>query len=135
MNVEVFGQSVQIDETLIDGPPGEVTRQITEYLAGDRRRFDLAVTIQPGFTGEVMAALLDIPYGETRTYGELASALDTAPRAIGGGCARNPVPIVVPCHRIVAADGLGGYQYPGVKERLLALESPTATVGGKRGEI
>jgi methylated-DNA-[protein]-cysteine S-methyltransferase len=50
-----------------------------------------------------------IPYGQTRRYGELAMEVGSAPRAIGGACGRNPIPIVVPCHRVLASSGLGGY--------------------------
>jgi len=72
-----------------------------------------------------MDAMAAIPYGETRTYGELAVELDTAAVAVGQACGRNPVPIVVPCHRVVGANSLGGYSAEGgpeLKERLLALE-------------
>jgi len=70
----------------------------------------------------------DIPYGETRTYGDLAAALDTAPVAVGSACGKNPVPLVVPCHRVVGRDSLGGYSAgdgTALKERLLALEGAT----------
>jgi methylated-DNA-[protein]-cysteine S-methyltransferase len=67
-----------------------------------------------------------IPYGETRTYGEIATALDSAPVAVGQACGSNPVPIVVPCHRVVGSDGgLHGYSAPGgvaLKRRLLEHE-------------
>ena len=67
----------------------------------------------------------DIPYGETRSYGELAAAIGSAPRAVGGACGRNPIPIVIPCHRVLGKTGLGGYSGSGglkTKEALLALE-------------
>jgi methylated-DNA-[protein]-cysteine S-methyltransferase len=66
-----------------------------------------------------------IPYGETRSYGDLAEAVGSAPRAVGGACGRNPIPIVIPCHRVLAKTGLGGYSGEGglaTKRRLLALE-------------
>lgn len=124
MHVDCFGYTVEIDTGYIDESPDEVTRQVDEYVAGERREFDLTVSYPDGFDGRVGRALSAIPYGETRSYGELAAELDTSPRAVGGGCARNPVPLVVPCHRVLRSDGsVGGFQYPGLKERLLELES------------
>lgn len=61
------------------------------------------------FQQRVWRALADIPPGQTRTYGELATQLGTAPRAVGGALRANPIPIIIPCHRILAAQGLGGY--------------------------
>jgi methylated-DNA-[protein]-cysteine S-methyltransferase len=125
MNVEVRGQTVEIDETRIDVPKQEIREQVAAYDAGDRRTFDLPVEISDDFVGSVMDAMAAIPYGEVRTYGEIATKLDTAPVAVGGACGRNPVPIVVPCHRVVGADSLGGYSANGglaLKEELLALE-------------
>jgi methylated-DNA-[protein]-cysteine S-methyltransferase len=61
------------------------------------------------FQRRVWQALEAIPYGQTRTYGEIASELGSSARAVGGACRANPMPILVPCHRVVAADGLGGY--------------------------
>jgi len=81
-----------------------------------------------------MRAMAAIPSGETRTYGDLADSLDTAPVAVGGACGRNPVPLAVPCHRVVGATTLGGFsldcQRPlAVKRRLLEHEGalPTQT--------
>ncbi|USZ67998.1 methylated-DNA--[protein]-cysteine S-methyltransferase [Halorussus salilacus] len=125
MNVEVRGHEFDIEAERIDAPGDEIREQIREYAAGDRRAFDLPVAVPDDFTGEVMVAMRSIPYGETRTYGELAGQLNTAPVAVGGACGRNPVPIVVPCHRVVGAGSLGGYSASGgldAKERLLALE-------------
>ncbi|MDE0718540.1 MAG: methylated-DNA--[protein]-cysteine S-methyltransferase, partial [Rhodospirillaceae bacterium] len=68
-------------------------------------------------------------YGETRTYGEIARWLRSAPRAVGGACGRNPIPIIIPCHRVVASDGLGGYSGDGgtdTKTWLLELEGWSA---------
>ena len=53
--------------------------------------------------------MAEIPYGETRVYGELAASVGSAPRAVGRACGRNPIPIVIPCHRVLAKAGLGGY--------------------------
>jgi methylated-DNA-[protein]-cysteine S-methyltransferase len=125
MEVQVLEGWVTIDETLIDASPAEIRRQIRAYERDARTDFSLDVTIPDSFTGEVMAAMQRIPLGETRTYGEIAADLDTAPVAVGQAAGRNPVPIVVACHRVVAADGLGGYSAAGglsLKERLLRHE-------------
>ena len=125
MNVELFGRTVELDERYVAAPEGELREQLAEFAAGQRRTFELPVRLPDGFAGEVMAEMRAIPYGETRTYGELADALDTAPVAVGQACGRNPVPLVVPCHRVVGADSLGGYSAgdgPALKRRLLELE-------------
>ena len=122
VRASVLGRRIELDGDRIDEPAGEVRRQLGEYAAGDRRAFDLSIDLPDGFTGTVHRALLRIPYGETRTYGDLAAELDTAPVAVGGACARNTLPVVVPCHRVVGVDSLRGYRYPGLKERLLDLE-------------
>ena len=126
MHVEVLDYRVEIDEAVVDAPPAEIERQVREYVAGDRQEFDLDVSFPDSFTGDVMRAMAAIPYGETRTYGELAADLDTAAIAVGQGCGRNPAPVVVPCHRVVGSDGgLHGFSADGgvaLKEELLAHE-------------
>ena len=132
MDVELFGGGLDIDETYVEEPSDEIRRQAREYERGERRDFDLTVRYPDTFGGRVMRAMAEIPYGETRTYGDLAADLDTAPIAVGGGCGRNPVPLVVPCHRVVASDGsLRGYSAPGglpLKRRLLDHERQVAGV-------
>lgn len=129
MHVHIFDSTVEIDGTHIADPPATVREQVREYERGDREAFDLTVTTPEGLTGDVMAAMVDIPYGETRTYGELAATLDTSPVAVGQACGRNPVPLVVPCHRVVGSDGgLRGYSGgDGIetKRRLLEFERGT----------
>ncbi|MCG6657675.1 methylated-DNA--[protein]-cysteine S-methyltransferase [Halomonas campisalis] len=104
----------------------EVREQLLAYLAGRRRSFSLPLA--PGgseFQRQVWSALQRIPYGETRTYGELARRLgrEGAARAIGAANGANPLPLLIPCHRVVAASGLGGYSGGlELKRRLLALE-------------
>ena len=88
-------------------------RQLTEYFAGERKRFDLplAMTGSP-FQHQVWSALVDIPFGESLSYGELARRLGRprAARAVGQANGANPIPIVVPCHRVIAGDGgMGGF--------------------------
>ena len=125
MQVRVLDSSVVIDTAFLAESDAEVRRQVDAYLARDRRTFDLTVDVPDSFVGEVMAAMCDIPYGETRTYGDLAERLDTAPVAVGQACGRNPVPLVVPCHRVVGAADVGGYSAgsgPALKRALLRLE-------------
>lgn len=106
----------------------EVEEQLNEYFAGARREFDLPLAPKgTPFQQAVWAELLKIPYGEVRTYGQLAAALGkpNASRAVGGACHCNPIAIVIPCHRVVGANGsLTGYAY-GVemKKYLLELEN------------
>lgn len=86
----------------------EVRRQIEEYFAGRRRDFDLAVDGEgTDFQQLVWSELAKIPYGETRSYAEVAVAIGrpAAVRAVGAANGRNPIPIVVPCHRVIGADG------------------------------
>lgn len=115
------------------GPPSngspllaEAARQLEAYFDGKLSRFDLPLAPSgTPFETRVWAAMQTIPYGETRSYGDLASAIGSAPRAVGRACGKNPIPIVIPCHRVLARGGLGGYSGDGglaTKTRLLALE-------------
>lgn len=104
--------------------------QLREYFARARRTFDLPLAPHgTAFQQRVWAALRAIPYGETRTYGELAAAIGNprAARAVGMANHRNPLPILIPCHRVIGADGsLTGYAGGmAAKRRLLALEGIT----------
>jgi methylated-DNA-[protein]-cysteine S-methyltransferase len=85
--------------------------QLEEYFEGKRTGFDLPLAPQgTAFQQKVWAALAKIPFGQTRSYGELAQELGTAPRALGGACGRNPIPVIIPCHRVLGANGaMGGY--------------------------
>ena len=98
-----------------------------DYFDGARCDFDLPLAPAGSpFRTRVWAALRAIPYGETRTYGDLAAALGSAARAIGQANGANPIPILIPCHRVVAGNGLGGYSGgdgPATKRALLALEA------------
>jgi methylated-DNA-[protein]-cysteine S-methyltransferase len=108
----------------------EAERQLAAYFAGRLRRFELPLAPRGSpFERRVWSAMQEIPYGETRSYGELAHAVGSGPRAVGGACGSNPIPIVVPCHRILARSGLGGYSGAGglrTKTALLALEGAAA---------
>ncbi len=102
--------------------------QVFEYLLGTRKKFDLTLVPEgTPFQKKVWEALKKIPYGETKTYGELAKELGLphAARAIGGACNKNPIALLIPCHRVVGHDGKlvgfgGGIP---LKEKFLALEA------------
>lgn len=118
----------------VSGVTGSVLRQaateLEEYFAGFRRKFDvpLVLPIWPQFSSRVLENLRTIPYGDTLSYGELAARAGSprAARAVGQVMAANPLPIIIPCHRIVAAGGgEGGYSGGGglqTKRWLLELE-------------
>lgn len=101
--------------------------QLEAYFAGTLTAFDLPLApFGTVFQRKVWAAIAAIPHGEVRTYGDVARDLGSAPRAVGGACGRNPIPIIIPCHRVLASNGaLGGYSgMDGIetKEFLLNLE-------------
>ena len=88
----------------------ETVRQLRAWSDDPRHRFDLPLAPAPTpFQRRFRATLCAVPVGETITYGELARQLASAPRAVGNACGANPLAIVVPCHRVVAANGIGGY--------------------------
>lgn len=103
-------------------------RELEQYFAGDRRSFDLALDtrLSRGFRADVLRHLREVRYGSTVTYAELAALAGSprATRAVGSSMATNPIPIVVPCHRVLRSDGtLGGYAGGlDAKEWLLGLE-------------
>ena len=101
-----------------------LVRELEEYFAGTRRTFDLPLDrrLASGFRAEVLAHLPEIGYGSTASYAAVARLAGNpgAVRAVGTACARNPLPIVVPCHRVVRSDGTPG-QYAGGGEAKLAL--------------
>lgn len=115
---------VGYDASLLEAP----VRQLEEYFAGDRREFDLPLDwgLIGGFSRDVLQTLYDtVGYGEVVTYGELArvTGVPDGSQAVGRAMGANPLPVVVPCHRVVAADGLGGYGGGlEIKRRLLEME-------------
>jgi methylated-DNA-[protein]-cysteine S-methyltransferase len=89
---------------------GVIHRQLNEYFESRATDFDLPLALQGTlFQRRLWAELIRIPFGQTRTYGEIARLLGSSPRAVGQACRANPCPIVVPCHRVVAIKGLGGF--------------------------
>ena len=119
-----WGRAAREDESnLLDRAAAE----LAAYFAGDRYSFDLPVAPEgTAHDRRVWRAMQDIPPGETRSYGEIARAIGSAAQAVGNACGRNPIPIVIPCHRIVGAGGaIGGYSGRGgaeTKRFLLGLE-------------
>jgi len=96
----------------VNGLAGEAARQLARYRDDPDAQFDLPLQVQgTQLQRSVWNAMCAIPRGKTRTYGELARELGADPRAIGQACGDNRLPIVIPCHRIVAADGLGGFAH------------------------
>ena len=86
------------------------TQQLEAYFAGELTRFDLSLKVHGSdFQRAVCAAMRAIPLGETRSYGDLARELGAPAQAIGQACGANPIPIIIPCHRILSAKGLGGF--------------------------
>jgi methylated-DNA-[protein]-cysteine S-methyltransferase len=115
----------------------QAERELEEYFAGRRKRFDVVLDVTgTAFQQSVWRELARIPYGETRSYAQIAQRVGSprAVRAVGTANGRNPVSIIVPCHRVIASSGkLAGYAGGlSVKETLLALEKTTQMRGSPR---
>ena len=133
---EEDGKLISLDWGAVEGGESnplleEARRQLDDYFDGQRQSFDLPLApMGTVFQQKVWHALQDIPYGSVSRYGELARLIDSGPRAVGSACGRNPLPIIIPCHRVIAADGsLGGYSGQDgleTKQFLLTLEGYTA---------
>jgi methylated-DNA-[protein]-cysteine S-methyltransferase len=104
---------------------GRVMREVNEYMTGKRKRFTVQVAPEgTDFEKQVWGALTKIPYGKSMSYGELAKQIGMpgAARAVGSAAGKNPVPVIIPCHRLIAAEGkLGGFTM-GVEEKKKLLE-------------
>lgn len=100
----------------------EAARQLEAYAAGDLRVFDLPLAPAGGALHQaVMAEMRAIPFGETRTYGEIAARVSAPAQAIGQACGANPIPVIIPCHRVTGAAGLGGFSGRGGVETKIRL--------------
>jgi O-6-methylguanine DNA methyltransferase len=122
-----FGRALKSGKSAVIEAAGT---ELGEYFAGKRKAFGIKVGLEgTDFEERVWGALNRIPYGRTKTYAELAAEIERkgAARAVGGAIGRNPVLVIVPCHRVTGSDGLGGYA-GGIerKKALLALEAGAA---------
>ncbi|WP_406648567.1 methylated-DNA--[protein]-cysteine S-methyltransferase [Aliisedimentitalea scapharcae] len=96
--------------------------QLRAYFAGTLKQFDLPLQVQGSdFQRAVCDAMLAIPFGDTRTYGEIAKELGAPPQPVGNACGANPIPVIIPCHRVLAANSLGGFSGMGGVETKVAL--------------
>ncbi len=110
---EVAGSSPLLEET---------RKQLAAYFDGDLKAFDLPLAPRgDAFQQAVCDAMLEIPYGETTTYGAIAEKLGTYGQPVGQACGGNSIPIIIPCHRVLAVDGIGGYSGEGGVERKIEL--------------
>lgn len=124
MEISIGKQKIIVKENFLEESCNQIRNQLNEYLASDRKKFKLTVNYPDSFTGEVMREMSKIPYGENQTYGEISQKLDTSAVAVGQACGRNPAPVIVPCHRVVSKNSIGGYHYgKKLKMKLLSLES------------
>jgi methylated-DNA-[protein]-cysteine S-methyltransferase len=115
----------------------KIQKIIEKLIKGktDNRQLDIAMTLDvTPFQKKVLEQLMKIPPGETRTYGEIARKLRSSPRAVGNACRNNPISIIIPCHRVVSASGIGGYSGAtegatlDIKRRLLQREGVDSAV-------
>lgn len=111
----------------------EYSRQLLSYFSGEKVEVRIPYRLDVSeFTKRVLEVVSKIPYGKVKTYSEIARTLKTSPRAVGQAVKRNPLPIIIPCHRVVAKNCIGGYTVPhtlsqkidgkSLKEKLLRLE-------------
>jgi len=125
--VELSFGAASADDSYDPGRCSHVTEQLTEYFAGNRRQFELELSAAgTPFQRSVWRALTEIPFGSVVSYADIARRIGRpgAARAVGQANGANPIPIVIPCHRVIAADGtIGGYSSGlTIKRRLLDLE-------------
>jgi methylated-DNA-[protein]-cysteine S-methyltransferase len=141
-NIHFSGHSPRLSEAA-RLPLRDVVEQLEAYFAGERQTFELDLDLRgTPFQEEVWRQLIEIPYGTTTTYGEVAGRVDESlyapdlepygrPRAVGAAIGRNPVPVVVACHRVIGADGsLTGY-YGGLQRKRTLLELEGGDAAGR----
>lgn len=133
-------RAVEAKENEIPPPAARLASELEAFFAGQRPAFSVSLAPEgTAFQQKVWQALLAIPAGQTRSYGALATELATSPRAIGGACGANPIPLLIPCHRVVTTDGrLGGFSGAGgteTKQRLLDLERHNWPSGSSPGAL
>ncbi len=131
--VEDDGAITKVLWSVDENPPAnavqrEAAGQLNAYFAGELTQFDLP--LKPAgsdFQKSVYRQMLAIPFGETKTYGEIAKALEGMPQPVGQACGSNPIPIIIPCHRVLAANGLGGFSgFGGVEMKITLLRHENA---------
>ena len=112
--------------------PGPVPHEVTRYFAGtstDLSPLRSEALTRSGVAGRVYQEVVQIPYGSTATYGQIAVLAGTSPRAVGTAMRLNPTPVLIPCHRVVAVDGIGGFSPDiSLKHELLTLEQGRGSV-------
>jgi methylated-DNA-[protein]-cysteine S-methyltransferase len=123
--VEAEGRLVRLDWRDDPGEPSalldEAAAQLRAYFDRRLARFDLPLDWGEGLNGDVRRAMAAIPFGETRTYGQIAKAVGAPAQAVGQACGANPLPILIPCHRVTGTDWFGGFSAPGGVETKAAL--------------
>lgn len=120
------GAIVRLEWSVVAGESdpvsAEAIAQLAQYFAGERQVFDLPLGPQVSdFQKKFGANLCAIPFGETRTYGDLAREMGVPAQAIGQACGANPIPIIIPCHRVLGAKNLGGFSGAGGVEGKVQL--------------
>ena len=92
------------------GVAAKVYQQLIEYFELRRTEFDIPIDIEgTSYQKKVWNEVAKIHYGQSRTYGEIAQSINSGPRAVGNACRHNPIPIIIPCHRVIKKTGIGGY--------------------------
>ena len=123
LKVEFLDKAVENFEKPEGGLAEKLCNDHVAYFSGERVEFDYKVSLKTEFMRRVLNEVRKVGYGETTTYGEIARKLNTSPRAVGQALKANPAPVIIPCHRVLAKGGLGGFsQGLNVKRELLRLE-------------
>lgn len=116
------------------GQPGPVPQAFIRFLAGKGKDFTplTSLALTPGYPYErIYRIVADIPYGTTITYGEVAGHAGTVPRVVGLAMKHNPTPLIIPCHRVVAKEGIGGFTPdPEIKQELIRMENTICMQSG-----
>lgn len=126
MELQIFGKNLNLDASLLQNKR-KLEGPVQEYLDGDRRSFDGSYNLESltEHHRKVLEITAEIPFGETRTYGEIAEEIGSAPLAVGQALKNNPIPLIIHCHRVVGKNSIGGYAGEAdssVKKRLLEHE-------------
>ena len=110
IGLEFIDQQLATRFDQLDDQQQQVIAQLQEYLSGRRSCFELSIELHgTAFQQRVWQQMRSIPFGEVMSYGQLAKQIGSSARAVGGACRANPVPLFIPCHRVVAANGIGGF--------------------------